>query len=117
MTSAPGRFGPAPIIAIHVLAAIGVLFWLSQIISAFVDGNHAWLVLMLGIVLGGAHVLISRFTSQHSRKALGAMWFILIGDSLLTIFVNWQAILLVIFTIVLLLLTRAPSSRRWYSAS
>ena len=45
------------------------------------------------------------------------MWFILIGDSLLTIFVNWHAILLVLFTFVLLLLTRAPSARRWYSAS
>jgi len=117
MSSAPGRLGPAPIIAIHVLAATGVLFWLSQIVTAFVDANHAWVVLALGIVLGGAHVLISRFTSQHSRKALGAMWFILIGDSLLTLFVNWHAILLVLFTVVLLLLTRAPSARRWYSAS
>lgn len=43
------------------------------------------------------------------------MWFVVIGDSLLTIFVNWQAILLVGFTVVLLLLTRAPSARRWFS--
>lgn len=115
MSSAPGRFGPAPIIAIHVLAAIGVLFWISQIVGAFVDGNRPVAVLIVGIVLGGAHVLISRFTTLHSRKAFAAMWFVVIGDSLLTIFVNWQAILLVGFTVVLLLLTRAPSARRWFS--
>lgn len=115
MSSAPGRFGPAPIIAIHVLAAIGVLFWLSEIITAFADSNNAWLVLLLGIVLGGAHVLISRFTSLHSKKAIAAMWFVFIGDSLLTVFVNWQAILLVLFTAVLLLLTRVPSARRWFA--
>lgn len=115
MSSAPGRFGPAPIIAIHVLAAIGVLFWISQIVGAFVDGNRPVAVLIVGIVLGGAHVLISRFTTLHSRKAFAAMWFVVIGDSLLTIFVNWRAILLVGFTVVLLLLTRAPSARRWFA--
>ncbi len=115
MTSTTGRFGPAPIIAIHVLAAIGVVFWISEIITAFVDQNHVAAVVFLGVVLGGAHVLISRFTSKHSRRAFAAMWFVVIGDSLLTIFVNWQAILLVAFTIVLLLLTRVPSARRWFA--
>ena len=115
MSSAPGRFGPAPIIAIHVFAAIGVLFWLSEIITAFADSTNAWLVLLFGVVLGGAHVLISRFTSVHSKKAFAAMWFVFIGDSLLTIFVNWQAILLVLFTLLLLLLTRLPSARRWFA--
>ncbi len=117
MNSDSGRFGPAPIITIHVLAAIGVLFWISSIIGAFVDGNRPWAVLIVGVVLGGAHVLISRFTTLHSRKAFAAMWFVIIGDSLLTVFVNWQAILLVGFTIVLLLLTRAPSARRWFTAA
>jgi hypothetical protein len=115
MTPTSSRFGPAPIIAIHVLAAIGVLFWLSEIVSAFVDQTNAWLVLLLGVVLGGAHVLISRFTSQHSKRAFAAMWFVVIGDTLLTIFVNWQAILLVGFTVVLLLLTRVASARRWFA--
>ena len=117
MSSPTGRFGPTPIIAIHVLAAIGVLFWISQIVGAFLDGNRPVAVLIVGIVLGGAHVLISRFTSMHSRKAFAAMWFVVIGDSLLTIFVNWKAIGLVGFTIVLLLLTRTAAGRRWFATS
>jgi hypothetical protein len=115
MTQASRRFGPGPIIAIHILAIIGVLFWISQIVGAFVAGEHQWAVLIVGIILGGAHVLISRFTTVHSRKAMAAMWVVLIGDSLLTIFVNVEAILLVGFTVVLLLLTRAPSARRWFA--
>lgn len=117
MTTTTPRFGPAPIIAIHVLAAIGVLFWLSEIITTFVDQNHVAAVFVIGVVLGGAHVLISYFTSRRSRRAYAAMWFVVIGDSLLTIFVNWHAIALVGFTIVLLLLTRVPSARRWFTSA
>lgn len=117
MTSMTSRFGPAPILAIHVLAAVGVLFWISQIVGSFLDGTRPWAVLLVGIVLGGAHVLISRFTTLHSRRAFAAMWFVVIGDSLLTIFVNWKAIGLVGFTIVLLLLTRTQAGRRWFATS
>jgi hypothetical protein len=117
MTHTTGRFGPAPILAIHILAAVGVLFWISQIIGAFIDGARPWAVLVVGVVLGGAHVLISRFTTLHSRKAFAAMWFVVIGDSLLTIFVSWKAIGLVGFTIVLLLLTRTAAGRRWFATS
>jgi len=112
-----GRFGPAPIIAIHVLAIIGVLFWLSTIVEAFIDNSSSkWLVAMVGLVLGGAHVAISRFTSLHSTRAFAAMWFVFVGDSLLAVFVEWQAIALVLFTIVLLLLTRARSARSWFAS-
>jgi hypothetical protein len=45
------------------------------------------------------------------------MWFVFIADSLLAIFVQVQAVVLVIFTIVLLVLTRLPSSKLWYSTS
>ncbi len=117
MPNARERFGPAPIIAIHILAAIGVIFWISTIVGAFVDGSRPWSVLIVGVILGGAHVLISRFTTLHSPRAIAAMWFVMIGDLLLAIFVNWQAIGLVCFTIVLLGLTRAPSARRWYTAA
>lgn len=112
------RFGPAPIVTIHVLAAIGILFWLSMVFQAFTTGaSNALLVLALAIVLGGAHVMIWVWTSRHSRRAIWAMWFVFVGDSLLTIFVDVKAIVLVIFTIVLLLLTRPASARDWYSAS
>ena len=111
------RFGPPPIIAIHVLAIIGVLFWLSTIVGAFIDDSSSkWYVAMVGVVLGGAHVAISRFTSLHSTRAFAAMWFVFIGDSLLAVFVDWQAIALVLFTIVLLLLTRIRSARNWFAS-
>jgi hypothetical protein len=110
------RFGPAPIIAIHVLAMIGVLFWLSTIVSTFIsDSSNKWFVAVVGLVLGGAHVAISRFTSLHSTRAFVAMWFVFLGDSLLAIFVDWQAIALVLFTVVLLLLTRVRSARIWFA--
>jgi hypothetical protein len=27
-----GRFGPGPILTIHILAAIGILFWISMVV-------------------------------------------------------------------------------------
>lgn len=112
-----GRFGPGPIVTIHVLAAIGILFWLSMVVQAFATGaSNALIVLLLAIVLGGAHLAIWVWTSRHSSRAIWAMWFILIGDSLLTLLVDVKAIILVIATIVLLLLARTASARAWYSA-
>jgi len=116
MTKLSGiTFSPKPIIAIHILALIGVLFWLSTIIQAFITGSeNAIAVLLIGITLGGAHVAISRFTTLHNRKAIGAMWFVFVSDSLLTIFANRMAIVLVLFTVVLLLLTLTPSAKAWF---
>jgi hypothetical protein len=109
---------PAPIIAIHVLAFIGVAFWASTIITAIISGSsNVWWVILIGVILGGAHIAISRFTSLHSSIAVYFMWFVFIADSLLAIFVQVQAVVLVIFTIVLLVLTRLPSSKLWYSTS
>lgn len=108
---------PSPIVAIHVLAAVGVLFWLTRVIKAFADQEHQLLVVILAVVLGGAHVAMSALTAVHSRAVIGAMLFVLIGDLLLAIFVNWQAILLVGFTIVLLLLTRPASARAWFASA
>lgn len=111
------RFGHGPIIAIHVLAIIGVLFWLSTMVGAFIEGSsNKWLVAVVGLVLGGAYVAISRFTSLRSKRAVFAMWGVLIGDSILAVFVNWQAIALVVFTVVLLLLTRTRSARMWFAS-
>jgi len=116
-SSTPGRFGPAPIVLIHILAFIGVAFWLSMIVTALTGGiDNAGAVIILGLVLGGAHVAISRFTSAHSTRAVWAMWFVLICDAGLALLVNPQAVLLMLFTIVLLVLTRLPSARGWFAA-
>lgn len=117
MTSqTPSRFGPVPIVIIHALAGLGIVFWLSQIVSALIDGTHVWVTLGLGLILGGAHVAIWRMTSLHSTHAIWAMWFVFVGDSVLTIFVNWHAIVLVAATVALLLLAHMPSARRWFTS-
>jgi len=108
---------PAPIIAIHVLAAIGVLFWISMVVQAFTSGSgNTWGVVALAVILGGAHVLIWVLASRHSARVTWPMWFVLIGDSLLTLFVDLKAILLVSAAIVLLILTRPASARAWLTA-
>lgn len=112
------KFGPAPIIAIHVLAIIGVLFWVSSIAQGVVAGfPNGWGVVPVGIVLGGAHVAISRLTSRHDRRVVAVMWFVFISDALLAIFVNYLAVVLVVFTIVLLLLTRTSSAKEWFRST
>lgn len=106
---------PAPVLGICALAVIGMLFWTSMTVQAFTAGaSNAWMVLALALVLGGAHLAALLWTIAHSRRAHLALWFIIVGDSLLTVFVDWQAILLVSFTIVMLLLTRTASAKAWY---
>lgn len=108
------RFGPVPILAIHVLAVIGVLFWASSIVQGILAGlPNGWAVVPVGIVLGGAHVAISWLTTRHDRRVIAAMWFVLISDALLAIFVNYLAVVLVLFTIGLLLLTRTSTAKEW----
>ncbi len=88
-----------------------------MIIQALMGGaDDAWQVVLVGLVLGGAHVAISMLTSRHSSKAVLAMWFVFIGDSLLALFIDWKAVLLVLFTVLLLALTRLPSSRAWFAS-
>ena len=103
---------PLPVRIIEILGYVGVLFWLTMIVRAFVTGSDsAWLVLLIGVLLGGAHVVISISAQKGLRTGYAAMWFVLIGDSLLTIFVDAQALTLVLFTVVLLLLTRPATAR------
>jgi hypothetical protein len=109
------RFGPVPILSIHLLAFIGVLFWASTIIQAIVAGlPNGWAVIPIGLVLGGAHVAISAFTSRHDRRAFAAMWFVFIADSLLALFVNRLAIVLVLFTVVILVLAHTKAAKQWF---
>ena len=107
---------PGPILALHVLAGIGVLFWLSRAVLAVTseDPDVLWVV-ALAVVLGGAHVAVSILTARHSRHAIIAMWFIAIGDGLLTAFVNTQAIVLVAFTVIMLLLAHSRAAHAWYA--
>lgn len=100
-----------------MLAFIGVLFWVSTIIQAILAGfPQGWGVVPVGIVLGGAHVAISWLTARHDRRAAVVMWFVFVSDSLLAIFVDYLAVVLVLFTVVLLLLTRTASARKWFTS-
>jgi hypothetical protein len=102
---------------IHVLALIGVLFWLSTIIQAIAAGlPNGWAVIPIGIVLGSAHVAISWFTTRHNRLAFTAIWFVFVADALLAIFVNWLAVVLVLFTVGLLLLAHTSTAKEWFTS-
>jgi|OM-RGC.v1.030499773 hypothetical protein len=97
------------------MAFIGVLFWVSTIIQAILGGfPQGWVVVPVGIVLGGAHVAISLLTARHDRRTVGVMWFVFVSDSLLAIFVDYRAVVLVLFTVVLLLLARMTGARKWF---
>jgi hypothetical protein len=102
---------------IHVLALIGVLFWLSTIIQGIAAGlPNGWAVIPIGLVLGSAHVAISWFTTRHNRLAFTAIWFVFIADALLAIFVNWLAVVLVLFTVGLLLLAHTSAAKAWFTS-
>lgn len=112
--AATGR--PLAVRIIEILGYVGVLFWIVTIVRAFVDpSTDPWPVLIVGLVLGGAHILIAVGAAQRRRVVYAAMWFVLVADSLLTAFVDVRAIALVIFTVVLLLLTRPAASRAWFA--
>lgn len=105
---------PRPILAIEILGYVGVAFWATTIVrTAFSDSGSLLGVLVVGLILGAAHVVISRGAARRSRIVYAAMWFVLVSDTLLTFFVDVRALVLVGFTIVLLLLTRLPSARDW----
>ena len=95
-----GRLGA---IAVHVIAAMGVVFWIVTFVSAAMGDIDAPLVLvgLLALVLGGAHVLISVTTTRGSAAALWLTVFVFISDSLLGVFVDPMAFLLAGFTVVL----------------
>lgn len=105
---------PGSILVIEVIGLLGIAFWAVMAIRAFVaDSSSTWLVLLLALVLGSAHVVIALGAHRRSRVAIAAMWFVLVADSLLTIFVDLKALVLVLATIVLLVLARA--ARGWWN--
>ena len=95
-----GRLGA---IAVHVIAAMGVVFWIVTFVRAAMGEIDAPLVQVgfLALVLGGAHVLISITTTRGSAAALWLTVFVFISDSLLGVFVDPMAFLLAGFTVVL----------------
>lgn len=107
---------PTPIILIHVLAYIGVAFWLSMIVTAVTTASeNAVGVVVVGVVLGSAHVGISVFTTRHNSTAIKAMWFVFVSDSFLALFVDYRAVVLVLFTVVLVILTKTTAGKEWFS--
>ena len=94
------RFGT---IAVHVLATIGVIFWVVTFVRTALGQIDASVVQvgLLALVLGGAHALISISTTRGSAAAIWLTVFVFISDSLLGIFVNPMAFLLAGFTVIL----------------
>ena len=102
--------------AVHVLATIGVVFWVVTFARTALGQIDASVVLvgLLALVLGGAHALISISTTRGSAAAIWLTVFVFISDSLLGILVDPMAFLLAGFTVVLLLavmLSRRTSNR------
>ncbi len=108
------RFGA---IAVHVLATVGVLFWIVTFIRTALDHTDASVlqVGLLALVLGGAHALISLSTTRGSIAAIWLTVFVFFSDSLLGIFVNPMAFLLAGFPVVLFLAVML--SRRFVALS
>lgn len=90
-------------IVVHSLAGIGILFWVGMVIATTLGkfDAHLMVVLLLAIVLGGAHALISMSTTRGSSAAIWLTVFVFVSDSLLGIFIDPKAFLLAGFTVVL----------------
>lgn len=105
---------PASIRAIEVMGGIGVAFWIVTVLRSFIDGaGNAVGVLALGLVLGGAHVVVALGARQRSIAYVYAIGFIFVGDLLLAIFVDTRAFALVAFTVVLGALAATSPARQW----
>jgi hypothetical protein len=100
------------------MGGIGIAFWAVTIVRTFIEGaGNAFAVLLVGLVLGGAHAVVALGAHRSSVVYLYAIGFIFVGDLLLAIFVDPQAFALVAFTVVLGVLATRPSSRRWLRGS
>ena len=90
-------------IAVHVLATIGVVFWIVTFTRTALGDIDASLaqVGLLALVLGSAHAFISISTTRGSAAAIWLTIFVFISDSLLGIIVDPMAFLLSGFTVVL----------------
>ena len=88
---------------VHALAWIGTIFWGSVLIAS-VLGNfsgHVVLVVIVAFVLGSAHALISITRNRGSSINVWLAVFVLVSDSLLGLFVDPKAFVLVGLAVVL----------------
>jgi len=109
---------PLPIRAIEVMGVIGIAFWLVTITRSLIDDVAGSLgVLIVGVVLGGAHLVVALAAHRRSIAYVYAIAFIFIGDLALAIWVDPQAFALVAFTVVLGILAATPSARAWTRAA
>lgn len=105
---------PLSIKAIEVMGAIGIAFWVVTIIRSLIDDAAGSLgVVVVGVVLGGAHVVVALAAARRSIAYVYAIGFIFFGDLALAIWVDPQAFALVAFTVVLGVLATTPSARAW----
>ena len=88
-------------IAVHVLATIGVVFWIATFTRTALGYIDVSLVQVGLLALGSAHALISISTTRGSAAAIWLTVFAFISDSLPGILVNPMAFLPSGFTIVL----------------
>lgn len=96
------------------MGLIGIAFWIVTITRTALEGTGNVLgVLLVGLVLGGAHAVVTWGARRRSKMYLYAIGFIFVGDVLLALFVDAQAVALVAFTVVLGVLAGLPSSRDW----
>lgn len=108
---------PLPIRAIEVMGGIGIAFWVVTIIRSLIDDVAGSLgVLIVGVILGGAHLVVALAAHRRSIAYVYAIAFIFIGDLALAIWVDPQAFALVAFTVVLGVLAATPSARAWTRA-
>jgi len=96
------------------MGGIGIAFWVVTILRSVIDDAAGSLdVLAVGVILGGAHLVVALAASRRSIAYVYAIAFIFIGDLALAIWVNPQAFALVAFTVVLGILAATPSARAW----
>ena len=99
------------------MGGIGIAFWVVTIIRSLVDDAAGILgVLIVGVILGGAHLVVALAAHRRSIAYVYAIGFIFIGDLALAIWVDPQAFALVAFTVVLGILAATPSARAWTRA-
>ena len=109
---------PVPIRVIEVMGGIGIAFWAVTIVRSLIDDAAGSLgVLIVGLILGGAHLVVALAARRRSVAYIYAIAFIFVGDLALAICVDPQAFALVAFTVVLGILAATPSARAWMRAT